>query len=56
MITSGTVSPWTGEAIAMALVENSAAGCGEFHVQIRDRSLSARRVPLPFYRRRRNEG
>ena len=54
-VTSGTVSPWTGEAIAMALVESSEAKREGYLVRIRDRSLPARRVPLPFYRRRRDE-
>lgn len=53
-VTSGTVSPWTGEAIAMALVESGEAEREGYLVRIRDRSLPARRVPLPFYRRRRD--
>ncbi|NLG83604.1 MAG: glycine cleavage system aminomethyltransferase GcvT [Firmicutes bacterium] len=56
MVTSGTLSPWTGEAIAMALVAREAAGREDYAVELHHRLVPARRVPLPFYRRRRNGG
>ncbi|MGQ9778373.1 MAG: glycine cleavage system aminomethyltransferase GcvT [Bacillota bacterium] len=55
-VTSGTVSPWSGEPIAMALIAGEAVEREDYAVQIRDRLVPARRVPLPFYRRRRDKG
>ncbi|HMO17578.1 MAG TPA: glycine cleavage system aminomethyltransferase GcvT [Oligoflexia bacterium] len=59
-ITSGTMTPTIGKAIAMALVlratvdevsgENSSHRT-KFTVQVRGKELSANKVPLPFYKR-----
>ena len=51
-ITSGTLSPTLGEAIAMAYVTPSEAEPGTIvAVGIRDQRVPAEVVPLPFYRR-----
>jgi aminomethyltransferase len=48
-VTSGTLSPTLNEAIGLALV---APGVEDrFEVAIRNRTVSARAVPLPFYKR-----
>ena len=51
-VTSGTKSPTLGRAIALGYVqaEHGAVGSG-VEVEIRDRQVGARIVPLPFYRR-----
>jgi aminomethyltransferase len=51
VVTSGTQSPSLNEAIGLALV---APGVEDrFEVEIRDRSVPARAVGLPFYKRER---
>jgi aminomethyltransferase len=51
-ITSGTLSPTLGEAIAMAYVTPSEAEPGTIvAVGIRDQRVPAEVVALPFYRR-----
>lgn len=51
-ITSGTLSPSLGEAIAMAYVAPSEAQPGTIlAVGVRDQRVPAEVVPLPFYRR-----
>jgi aminomethyltransferase len=51
-VTSGTMSPTLGEAIAMAYVTPSAAGTATIlSVVVRDQRVPAEVVPLPFYRR-----
>jgi aminomethyltransferase len=51
-VTSGTLSPTLGEAIAMAYVPVDAAAEGtEFEVGIRNSRATAVVVPMPFYRR-----
>jgi len=52
VVTSGTMSPTLGDAIAMAYVPPSLAEPGTIvSVQIRDQRVPAEVVPLPFYRR-----
>lgn len=54
-VTSGTLSPWTGRPLAMALVEAGAAEPESgFAIRIRDKDQAAHRVTLPFYRRRKD--
>ena len=48
-VTSGTLSPTLGEAIGLALVAPDVED--EFEVVIRNRPVTARTVPLPFYKR-----
>lgn len=48
-VTSGTQSPTLGEAIGLALVAPGVED--EFEVVIRNRPVTARAVPLPFYKR-----
>jgi len=53
-VTSGTLSPYSGRPIAMALVQTPAArGNDPLAIRIRDKAFPARRVALPFYQRRR---
>jgi aminomethyltransferase len=49
VVTSGTQSPTLGKAIGLALVEPDVQD--RFDVQIRERPVPARIVPLPFYKR-----
>ena len=51
LVTSGTMSPTLNEAIGLALVRPGVED--EFEVVIRERSVPARTVPLPFYKRER---
>ncbi len=48
-VTSGTLSPTLNEAIGLALVSPEVED--EFEVVIRTRTVPARAVPLPFYKR-----
>jgi aminomethyltransferase len=48
-VTSGTMSPTLNEAIGLALVAPEVED--EFEVAIRSRTVAARTVPLPFYKR-----
>ncbi len=51
-VTSGSLAPTLGHAVAMALVDRSAGEPGTtLDVAIRDARQSARVVPLPFWRR-----
>jgi aminomethyltransferase len=50
LVTSGTMSPTLNEAIGLALVAPGVED--EFEVVIRERSVLARAVPLPFYERK----
>jgi aminomethyltransferase len=56
-ITSGTKSPTLGKAIGLGYVTPN---CGEVRttlgVRIRNRTVAAKVVPLPFYRRPRATG
>ena len=52
VVTSGSLAPSLGRAVAMALVEPNAAAIGtSLEVLIRDTPQPATVVPLPFYRR-----
>jgi aminomethyltransferase len=52
VVTSGTMSPTLGEAIAMAYVAPGHAEPGTMlAVEIRGAQVPAEVVPLPFYRR-----
>ena len=52
-VTSGTFSPTFNKSIAMALVKNNVTKLNdEFNVVIRDKRKKAKRVPLPFYKRK----
>jgi len=51
-VTSGSLAPSLGHAVAMALVERGSAAIGTaLEVLVRDTPLPATVVPLPFYRR-----
>jgi aminomethyltransferase len=51
-VTSGSLAPSLGHAVAMALVDRDAAAAGTaVDVVVRDVPQAARVVPLPFYRR-----
>ena len=50
-VTSGTLSPYSGKAIAMACVKTASAGAEEVDVEARGRRLKAKIVPMPFYKR-----
>jgi aminomethyltransferase len=51
-VTSGTLSPTLGQAIAMAYVAPSSAGLGTIvEVGVREQKVPAEVVPLPFYKR-----
>ncbi len=55
VVTSGTQTPFLKKAIGMAYVTKEHAKAGtELDVEIRDRRLKARVVPLPFYKRQRS--
>ncbi len=50
--TSGTMAPFLGKAIAMALVDKDHAATGTaLQIDVRGRKLAARVVELPFYKR-----
>jgi aminomethyltransferase len=52
IVTSGTMSPTSGRAIAMAYVPAGSAGIGTMvAVEIRGTPVAAEVVPLPFYKR-----
>jgi aminomethyltransferase len=51
-VTSGTFSPTLGKSLALAIVERPAPEDNALAVDIRGKSVPARRVPLPFYKSR----
>jgi aminomethyltransferase len=53
-VTSGTFSFTLGRAVAMGYVAASSKDSDRLTVSIRDEPVSARRVPLPFYKRLRS--
>lgn len=50
-VTSGTLSPTLGVAIAMAYVEPEVVGESRFELDVRGRRLQAEKVKLPFYKK-----
>jgi aminomethyltransferase len=55
VVTSGTQTPFLKKAIGMAYVTTAHAKAGtELEIEVRDRRLKARVVPLPFYKRPRS--
>ncbi|HMG18610.1 MAG TPA: glycine cleavage system aminomethyltransferase GcvT [Gemmatimonadales bacterium] len=53
VVTSGTQTPFLRKAIGMAYVPASVAPDAEIAIDIRNRRVPARLVPLPFYKRTR---
>jgi aminomethyltransferase len=51
VVTSGSQSPILGAPICLARVDQSAAKMQDFTVEIRNKQVSAERIPLPFYKR-----
>ena len=51
-VTSGTMSPTLGKAIAMAIVDIDRIDAPLFELDVRGRILSAKRILLPFYKRK----
>jgi aminomethyltransferase len=51
-VTSGTMSPTLGKAIAMAIVDIDMIDAPVFQLDVRGRILTAKRTPLPFYKRK----
>jgi len=51
-VTSGTMSPTLGKAIAMAIVDIDSVDAPIFQLDVRGRILAAKRTPLPFYKRK----
>jgi len=51
-VTSGTMSPTLGKAIAMAIVDVEVIDAAEFKLDVRGRILTAKRILLPFYKRK----
>ena len=51
-VTSGTMSPTLGKAIAMAIVDVDAINAPEFTLDVRGKQLRAKRVLMPFYKRK----
>lgn len=51
-VTSGTMSPTLGKAIAMAIVDIDKIDAPLFQLDVRGRILAAKRTPLPFYKRK----
>ncbi|AFS70002.1 glycine cleavage system aminomethyltransferase GcvT [Exiguobacterium antarcticum] len=50
-VTTGTLPPTVGKAIALALVPTEYATGDSFEVEVRGKKLAARRIDTPFYRR-----
>ncbi len=51
VVTSGTQTPFLKKAIGMAYVPASVPADAEIAIDIRNRRVAARLVPLPFYKR-----
>lgn len=50
-VTSGTLSPYTGKAIAMAIIDAEYANDEDIKIEVRGRLLGAKIVPMPFYKK-----
>jgi aminomethyltransferase len=53
-VTSGTMSPYTGKAIAMALINTahaSAENMDDIKIEVRGRLIAAKIAPMPFYKK-----
>lgn len=50
-VTSGTLSPYTQKAIAMALINIRLPTVAEIKIDVRGRLLAAKVVPMPFYKK-----
>lgn len=50
-VTTGTLPPTIGKAIALALVPAEHATKESFEIEVRGKKLAARRIDTPFYRR-----
>ncbi|OIN68469.1 glycine cleavage system protein T [Exiguobacterium sp. KRL4] len=50
-VTTGTLPPTVGKAIALALVPTEYATGDSFEIEVRGKKLAARRIDTPFYRR-----
>lgn len=53
-VTSGTMAPYCKQAVAMALVSQKLAPGETVAVQVRAKTLGAKTVALPFYKREKN--
>ena len=51
VVTSGTMSPTLGVAIANALIKEEYKDCTEFTVDVRGTMLKAVKTTLPYYKR-----
>ena len=55
MTTSGTHCPFIGMPVAMALLDKAYSAVGQqLEVEVRGRKIAAEIVPLPFYKRQKN--
>jgi aminomethyltransferase len=53
-VTSGTVSPYTGKSIAMAIINKDYLHTENIKIEARGKTLTAKTVPLPFFRKGEN--
>lgn len=49
-VSSGSVSPSLGVAVALAFVSSKVSDCENFELEVRGKKLPAKRVALPFYK------
>jgi len=55
-VTSGTFAPTLGKSLAMAYVaRDKARDDASYYIEVRGKDISARKVPLPFYKSRAGE-
>ncbi|MGI8608992.1 MAG: glycine cleavage system aminomethyltransferase GcvT [Candidatus Dormibacteria bacterium] len=53
-VTSGTFSFTLGKAVAMGYVERASVDSSDLSIEVRGEQVPARRVPMPFYKRPKN--